>query len=290
MKCSLVGIAELQEVVSGKPPKAASSGTQKKQKPIQSNCCVTLVANKTEDEMELVARTADAAQNLIELVKRMQRAYKSSVKDKLDDWIMVYFNEADKSKNGTLSLDEICRVVQKLGCHLKREEIRSRFNAANRNSDDSLNVEEFRTFFHDLLALAEIDSVFTEYGGDAFIDFGEFKTFLSTALHLPALATNDALRRFEEVLTAYEHSDEARRRCLLTNDGFRLMYVSGCPLVSVFNEHHAAVYQDMNRPLGDYWIDSSHNTYLEGRQVFGTASAEAYRTALRLGCRSVERK
>lgn len=51
---------------------------------------------------------------------------------------------------------------------------------------------------------------------------------------------------------------------------------------------HENVFQDMDKPLCNYSISSSHNTYLTGLQVRGNATIEGYISALRRGVRLLE--
>ncbi|KZT64238.1 PLC-like phosphodiesterase [Daedalea quercina L-15889] len=57
---------------------------------------------------------------------------------------------------------------------------------------------------------------------------------------------------------------------------------------SAFADQHGKIYHDMTHSLPDYYVSSSHNTYLVGHQLVGESTIEGYIRALLHSCRSVE--
>ncbi|XP_021047066.1 1-phosphatidylinositol 4,5-bisphosphate phosphodiesterase zeta-1 isoform X2 [Mus pahari] len=90
----------------------------------------------------------------------------------------------------------------------------------------------------------------------------------------------------EEIINKYEPIEEVRNERQMSIEGFaRYMFSSECLL---FKENCKTVYQDMNHPLNDYFISSSHNTYLISDQILGPSDIWGYVSALVKGCRCLE--
>ena len=63
------------------------------------------------------------------------------------------------------------------------------------------------------------------------------------------------------------------------------------PLKALLDKPHVdvpAAITDRSHPLPDYFISSSHNTYLMAHQLYGGSNATAYEAALNAGARCVE--
>lgn len=89
-----------------------------------------------------------------------------------------------------------------------------------------------------------------------------------------------------QIIEMYEPDEELKKKGLISSDGF-CRYLMSDENAPVFLDR-LELYQEMDHPLAHYFISSSHNTYLTGRQFGGKSSVEMYRQVLLAGCRCVE--
>ncbi|XP_077949690.1 1-phosphatidylinositol 4,5-bisphosphate phosphodiesterase beta-4 isoform X4 [Gasterosteus aculeatus] len=89
-----------------------------------------------------------------------------------------------------------------------------------------------------------------------------------------------------QIIEKYERDEELKKKACMSSDGF-CRYLMSDENAPVFLDR-LELYQDMEQPLAHYFISSSHNTYLNGRQFGGKSSVEMYRQVLLSGCRCVE--
>ncbi|KAJ6636088.1 1-phosphatidylinositol 4,5-bisphosphate phosphodiesterase [Pseudolycoriella hygida] len=157
---------------------------------------------------------------------------------------------------------------------------------------EAFTFDKFYALYHKICPRNDIEELFRSItqGQADHINKDQFINFLNEKQRDPRL--NEILyplydeKRAVEIIDTYEQDEECRNRKVLTKDGF-VRYLMSDENAPVFLDR-LDQYMDMDQPLSHYYINSSHNTYLSGRQFGGKSSVEMYRQTLLAGCRCVE--
>ncbi|XP_063854055.1 1-phosphatidylinositol 4,5-bisphosphate phosphodiesterase-like isoform X2 [Scylla paramamosain] len=155
---------------------------------------------------------------------------------------------------------------------------------------DSFTFDKFYKLYHTICPRTDIDELYSSITKTDFISMAQLINFMNEKQRDPSL--NEILyplydeKRCTEIITAHEPNKENVDNKRFSKDGF-LAYLMSDENAPVFLDR-LDIYQDMDQPLSHYYINSSHNTYLSGRQFGGKSTAEMYRQTLLAGCRCVE--
>ncbi|XP_031779002.1 1-phosphatidylinositol 4,5-bisphosphate phosphodiesterase isoform X2 [Nasonia vitripennis] len=157
---------------------------------------------------------------------------------------------------------------------------------------DDFTFDAFYALYHKICPRNDIEELFqsiTQGKADT-INLDQLITFLNEKQRDPTL--NEILyplydeKRATEIINDYERNEKVRNQRRMSKDGF-IRYLMSDENAPVFLDR-LDVYMDMDQPLAHYYINSSHNTYLSGRQFGGKSSVEMYRQVLLAGCRCIE--
>ncbi|KAI1427388.1 PLC-like phosphodiesterase [Xylaria sp. FL1777] len=96
-------------------------------------------------------------------------------------------------------------------------------------------------------------------------------------------------KHFQNFLEVEQGEPQDKASEMLTEDSYRFEQFLGAWWRQFGLEIERPISdKDTTKPITNYFIDSSHNTYLAGHQWSGKATVETYKRALRHGCRCVE--
>ncbi|KAH3913639.1 phosphoinositide phospholipase [Parastagonospora nodorum] len=209
---------------------------------------------------------------------------------------LVWQRAMKKRGNDEESLDfpstvELCRSLH-INC--TEATLRAYFSEAAPNGSDKLNQTQFLSFVTRLRERKDIKRIFDSltFGAEE-MDKATFFRFLQQEQGIDVDADvegwtsifDKVARRTKPRATPTEGG--ATPLPLTMNfPAFQTFLTSSNN--SVLKPKPSTGKLQLNRPLNEYFISSSHNTYLLGRQVAGESSTEAYISALQKGCRCIE--
>ncbi|XP_074757421.1 1-phosphatidylinositol 4,5-bisphosphate phosphodiesterase zeta-1 [Athene noctua] len=187
-------------------------------------------------------------------------------------------------RTGKIDLDSTMKLLEKFHLPFDFEHVKHVFKKTlDKRKTHMINIEDFRAIYRALVHRSEFRELFCAYSPNCKILSA---TELAEFLRREKYETNDCETTALEIILKYEPIEEVRKKRQMSFEGFiRYMTSSDC---SIFKNDHKTVYQDMNQPLCDYFISSSHNTYLISDQLVGPSHLWGYTSALLKGCRCLE--
>ncbi|XP_028904496.1 1-phosphatidylinositol 4,5-bisphosphate phosphodiesterase zeta-1 isoform X1 [Ornithorhynchus anatinus] len=189
----------------------------------------------------------------------------------------------DDFRSGRINLDRTMKLLEKLKIPCDYAHVKHIFKANDREKTGKITIEEFRAIYRTLAHKEEILEIFNAYSANRkILPKPKLMEFLQREQFIMDMVSQVACA----IIDQYEPIEEVRGKKEMTFEGFsRFMDSQDCLL---FKKDYRKVYQDMTRPLRDYFISSSHNTYLVSDQLIGRSDLWGYISALLKGCRCLE--
>ncbi|XP_021109041.1 1-phosphatidylinositol 4,5-bisphosphate phosphodiesterase eta-1 isoform X4 [Heterocephalus glaber] len=253
------------------------------------SCCFTIYHGNHMESLDLITSNPEEARTWITGLKYLMAGI--SDEDSLakrqrthDQWVKQTFEEADKNGDGLLNIEEIHQLMHKLNVNLPRRKVRQMFQEADTDENQgTLTFEEFCVFYKMMSLRRDLYLLLLSYSDKKdHLTMDELAQFLKVEQKMSNVTADYCL----DIIKKFEVSEENKVKNVLGIEGFTNFMRS--PACDIFNPLHHEVYQDMDQPLCNYYIASSHNTYLTGDQLLSQSKVNMYARVLQEGCRCVE--
>ena len=189
-----------------------------------------------------------------------------------------------------MAVESVCRSLH-INC--SKNMLHAQFSKADAAGNGKLDFAEFKDFLSRLKDRKDLKAIFKTIAGSPRegLTLPEFLEFLRDSqkevdldIHYWSSIFEKFARRFRSRTQTTPEPIDGQISRRMNFDAFSSYLKSDSNGIFSFRASQSR----FDRPLNEYFISSSHNTYLLGRQVAGASSTEAYITALQQGCRCVE--
>ena len=202
----------------------------------------------------------------------------------------VFQKQCREVAQETLDFHGVESVCRSLNINWSGEKIKEKIDKASPTASGRLGYEQFRAFVKAAKVREEVGTIFKSVPKEkaSGLNFSEFLRFLEERQGTPVDTHSLYWKQVFEKYIQLEQETASSQG--LSDDPVMGFSAFNAFLSSAENGIiRLETGQDpLDRPLNEYFISSSHNTYLLGRQFLGESTTEGYVRALQEGCRCIE--
>ncbi|EAR85196.2 phosphatidylinositol-specific phospholipase C, X domain protein (macronuclear) [Tetrahymena thermophila SB210] len=232
------------------------------------------------------------------LIKAQHHEFLEKRQDQVKHLANILFISADKDGNKQLDLEEVKKLLQELHVSVNKKYLKQLFQTYDYNQNNQIDQGEFINIIRDISKKDELLTIFKQYcqsynqqvslDQEGLMTIEEYQLFLQEQ-QKQNVPIHELLELFRNINNVQINVIESAK----TSKDLKISFYQFSNLIftqenSVLDIKHQEVHQNMNLPLSDYFINSSHNTYLMANQLTGDSSCQAYINAFLRGCRCVE--
>lgn len=249
--------------------------------------------------LHLIAGSTNEAKSFVRDIRTLwhsvknkeQYGYGLNDSDDLKELESPASNIVNPIKN--VDLDKVVKLLNDANVCIDDQQLISLFNSCCKDSSDLLDFDQFKLFVEKLKRRDEfdiiLDSILANADASGFhcdsndttfdknskivgINLNQFSWFLTNIQKETSLSKEDIAQCFEKF---------SKGKSIMSAQDLGNYFISS---------HNYSLHTTMNYdyPINDYFIASSHNTYLLGKQFVGESSIEGYIKALERGCKCLE--
>jgi phosphatidylinositol phospholipase C delta len=254
---------------------------------------------------------------IVETLNKLCETY-SIAKSKVgnDVFLLRYiWSDVDKDQSNSINVSELCEVLNRINFSMKRREVEEMYNKFGKmigldRSDrkKGYSFEQCLTSLHKIKRdstwqVKPVRQIWFDLFGE-YMNNGKTRTRVSAESFLKIFMwqkqgeskfTPDDVDELFRKLNRLEYAEVASN--LRLDDMHAGKYVDKDRFEAYLVSHENDIFdpepqkfdpETMTKSLSEYWINSSHNTYLTGDQLQSRSSVGMYMNALYRGCRCLE--
>lgn len=215
-----------------------------------------------------------------------------SIIQKFDKEFRVTVQHQDHGQDGRISFSDFQMLLQKVNYEISRRALKRQFDAVDAKKSGLLKYTQARDIFMNKLSIPNLNLVKYTVAGTKIEYEGICQFFVHEQNCTKEQAAGYARNLYEwltdEQNTSLSVDGIPQNRAVDLRSFLFFVTDLNRPASLIQNARTVDVYQDMDRPLSNYFVFSSHHTYLSGHQLLSPSTVSAIARPLQMGVRVIE--